>query len=179
MRVAVLGFGSVWRWRIGKDPNDAKRFVRAAYYNTTGVQVRGVIRTRPEIAGHTRFNGVGGFNPNFPTRMINQVFDCEEPCNWQGQVKVLFKRLLSEPEPPDFYLVVVTHEQTGRMSVGDQGWKSESALLISFSEWHDQQEAMFLMPAYSWIRSKLGTFVLEPPPSAPWSAILRLSTSSQ
>lgn len=179
MRVAVLGFGSVWRRRIGKDPNDAKRFVRAAYYNTTGVQVRGVIRARPEIVGHARFNGVGGFNPNFPIRMINQVFDCEEPCIWQGQVKVLFKQLLSDPEPPDFYMVVVTHEQTAHMNVGDQGWKSENTLLISLSEWHDQQEAMFLMPAYSWIRTKLGTFVLEPPPSAPWSAILRLSTSSQ
>src|SRR5260370_34986904 len=128
MRVAVLGFGSVWRWRIGKDPNDAKRFVRAAYYNTTGVQVRGVIRTRPEIAGHTRFNGVGGFNPNFPTRMINQVFDCEEPSIWQEQVKVLFKRLLSEPEPPDFYLVVATHQQTVKIIVGDQGRHTEPPL---------------------------------------------------
>ncbi len=178
MRVAVLGFGSVWRRRIGKDPNDAKRFVRAAYYNTTGVQVRGVIRTRPEIVGHARFNGVGGFNPNYPSRMINQVFDCEEPCIWQGQIKVLFKHLLSGPEPPDYYLVVVTHLETGHMAVGDHDWKSESALLISFSEWHDQQEAMLLMPAFSWLRSKLGAFVLEPLPRAPWSAILRLSTSS-
>jgi hypothetical protein len=178
MRVAVLGFGSVWRWRIGKDPSDPKRFVRAAYYNTTGVSVRGLIRTRPEIVGHARFNGVGGFNPNYPSQMINQVFDCEEPCIWQGQVKVLFKQLLSELDPPDYYLVVVTHVLTGHMAVGDQGWKSENALLISLSEWHDQQEAMFLMPAYSWLRSKLGTFVLEPHARAPWSAVLRLSTSS-
>lgn len=178
MRVAVLGLGSVWRRRVGKNPDDARRFVRSAYYNTTGVQVRGLIRTRPKIKGHARFNGVGGFNPNYPKRMINQVFDCEEPCIWQGQVKVLFKWLLDHPEPPDYYLVVVTHEQIGHMAVGNTGWKSENALLISFSEWHDQQEAMFLMPAYAWLRSKLGTFVLEAPPRGPWSAVLQLSASS-
>ena len=70
---------------------------------------------------------------------------------------MLFKRLLDHPEPPDYYLVVVTHERTGYMPVGDAGWKSENTLLISFSEWHDQQEAMFLMPAYAWRR--------KPPPT--------------
>ena len=28
MRVSVLGFGSVWRRRLGKDPGDPKRFAR-------------------------------------------------------------------------------------------------------------------------------------------------------
>ena len=41
MRVSVLGFGCVWRRRLGKDPGDPKRFARAAYYNTTGIAVGG------------------------------------------------------------------------------------------------------------------------------------------
>ena len=47
-------------------------------------------------------------------------------------------------------------------------------MLISFSEWHDQQEAMLLMPPFAWLRSNLGTFFLEPSTVRPWTARLRL-----
>ena len=76
--------------RIRDNPT---RFARAAYYNTTGVPVNGTIRTRTKVAGHARFNSVGGFDPNFPQRMINRVFECDEPCVWQGQNKILFKSI--------------------------------------------------------------------------------------
>ncbi len=178
MRVAVLGFGSVWRRRFGKDINDPKRFLRSAYYNTTGVIVRGHIRTRPKLIGHVRFNGVGGFDPNYPSRMFNRVFECQDPCIWQGQFKVLFKHLLPYPEPPDNYLVAVTQNNAGHMTVDTDGWKSDNALLISFSEWRDQQEALLLMPPYSWLTTQVGTFVLEPSPTQPWLATLRLSSAS-
>ena len=91
MVVAITGLGSVWRRRFGKNPNNPTRFARAAYYNTTGVPVNGTIRTRTKVAGHARFNSVGGFDPNYPQRMINRVFECDEPCVWQGQNKILFK----------------------------------------------------------------------------------------
>ncbi len=97
MLVTVTGFGSVWRRRFGKNQSDPRRFARAAYFNTTGVQVDGKVRTRPRIVGHVRFNSVGGFDPNYPLRMINSVFECAEPCIWHGQNKVLFKRMLSAP----------------------------------------------------------------------------------
>jgi len=90
MRVSILGFGSVCGDGRAKT-RDPKRFARAAYYNTTGVAVSGKLRTRPRIVGHVRFNGVGGFNPNCPARMIGRAFECEEPCVWQGQNKMLFK----------------------------------------------------------------------------------------
>ncbi len=178
MRVAVLGFGSVWRRRFGKDVNDPKRFLRSAYYNTTGVTVGGHIRTRPKLIGHVRFNGIGGFDPDCPARMLNRVFECEHPCIWQGQFKVLFKYLLPHPEPPDYYLVAATQNNMGHVSVDAEGWKSDNALLISFSEWRDQQEALLLMPAYSWLTTQVGTFVLEPSPTHPWLATLRLSPVS-
>jgi hypothetical protein len=174
MLVTVTGFGSVWRRRFGKDQSDPKLFARAAYFNTTGVPINGEIRTRPKIVGHVRFNGAGGFNPNHPLGMINSVFECAEPCIWQGQNKVLFKRLLSAPQPPDCFLVVVRASEIGHLDVGSPAWRSEGTLLISFSECRNQQEAMLLMPQDGWLRTDLGRFVLRPFISWPWSARLQL-----
>jgi len=87
--------------------------VQAAYYNTIGVEVAGSLRQRPQITGYARFNGRGGFNANHPSRMLNRVFECAEPCVWLGQNKLLFRRMLSAPERPDGFLVVVRPELTG------------------------------------------------------------------
>jgi hypothetical protein len=174
MVVSITGLGSVWRRRFGKDPDDPRRFARTAYYNTTGVPVDGTIRPRLKVAGHARFNSIGGFNPNYPERMINRVFECDEPCVWQGQNKVLFKYMLGTPREPDFFLVVARQSEIGRLHVGDSRWKSDDGLLISFSEWHDEQESMLLLPAYDWIRSDVGTFTLQPMAGRPWVGSLKL-----
>lgn len=176
MLVTITGFGSVWRRRSGKNEHDPRTCARAAYFNTTGVPVNGKIRTRPKVPGHVRFNDVGGFNPNRPLGMINTVFECAEPCVWQGQNKVLFERRLSAPQQPDYYLVVVRACEIGHLEVGSSAWRSEGTLLVSFSECRDQQEAMLLMPPGSWIRSALGTFVLRSFISWPWSARLQLAS---
>ena len=178
MLTSVTGFGSVWRQRFGKGGNGLNQLSRTAYYNTTGVTVNGVIRTRPKIIGHIRFNGVGGFNPNYPSRMIGRVFECGDPCIWEEQNKVLFKRIVPRPQRPDCFLVAIRSEQVGRFDLTRPTWKSDDSLLISFSEWHDQQEIMLLMPAYAWLRSDLGTFFLEPLASRPWTAQLRLELSA-
>ena len=176
MLVTITGFGSVWRRRFGKNENDPKRFARAAYFNTTGVPVNGHIRTRPKIVGHVRFNGVGGFDPSHPMAMINSVFECAEPCVWNGQNKVLFERRLPSPEQPDYFLVAVRAAEVGRFDLGSPAWRSEGTLLISFSECRDQQEAMLLMPPGSWLRTVLGRFELKPFVSWPWSARLQLES---
>ncbi len=172
MLVTITGFGSVWRRRFGTHESDPKRFVRAAYFNTTGVPVNGTIRTRPKIAGHVRFNGAGGFDPNRTMAMINSVFECAEPCVWNGQNKVLFERMLTVPQQPDYFLVVVRAADVGRLDVGSPAWRSEDTLLISFSECCDQQEAMLLMPAGSSLRTDSGRLELRPFVSWPWSARL-------
>ena len=177
MLVAVTGFGTVWRHRFGKDWDDARRFARAVYYNTTGVVVRGNVRQRPQICGYARFDAVGGFNPNFPTRMISRVFECAEPSVWMGYNKLLFKRMVTVGEVPDCFLVVVRPELTGTLAVGTAGWRSSDTWLLSFSQCVQQQEAMLLMPAHSWIRSQFGRFVLEPSERQPWMARLVLSVS--
>jgi hypothetical protein len=177
MLVTITGFGSVWRRRFGKNENEPRRFARAAYFNTTGVPIKGRARTRPKIVGHVRFNGVGGFDPNHPLAMLNSVFECAEPCVWQGQNKLLFKRMLPTPQQPDYFLVVVRSAEVGHVEVGSLAWRSEGTLLISFSECRGKQEAMLLMPADSWLRTDLGKFVLRPFVSWPWSARLQLESA--
>lgn len=178
MVVTVTGLGSVWRRRFDKDPDDPQRFARAAYYNTTGVPVDGKIRTRPRVAGYARFNSPGGFDPNYPNRMIGRVFQCDEPCVWQGQNKILFKHTLVAPREPDRFLVVTRQSEIGRLHIGDSKWMSENGLLISFSECQDEQECMLLLPAFGRIRSDIGTFILQPLRFRPWIAQLQLALSS-
>ena len=168
MLVAVTGFGSVWRWRLRKSSGHPQCLSESAYYNTTGVRVSGSVRQRPKIVGYARFNGRGGFDPNHPARMINRVFECADPCVWQGQNKLLFKRQLPSHERPDGFLVVARPELTGALKVGNTNWRSADSWLIAFSECRGQQEAMLLMPAYGWIRAELGKFVMEPVMGRPW-----------
>src|SRR6516225_5394539 len=87
--------------------NTCRIHAGSRYYNTTGVKVSGTIRQRPQIVGYARFNGLGGFDPNHPSRLFNRVFECVDPCVWQGQNKLLFKRMLNAPAKPDGFLMVV------------------------------------------------------------------------
>jgi hypothetical protein len=173
MLISVLGFGSVWSRRAPC----GERAAGAAYYNTTGIVVDGKIRNRPRVYGVARFNGRGGFRPDWTARMIAKVFDCEPPCVWSGHNKVLFKRILDRPVRPDAYLVALTAEQTGGIDThGASSWSHSDVQVISFSECGDRQELMLVMPAYAWIRGRLGTFFLEPTLRKPWVARLVLSS---
>lgn len=161
MRVAVTGFGSVWRHRLGKGDAHA-RPTRPVYYNTTGVLVHGNVRQRPRISGYARFDTIGGFDPNHTSRMIGRVFECAEPTVWMGSNKLLFRRILMKGECPDRHLVVAKSAVLGRLAVGKQDWRSPDAWLLSLSESAGQQEALLLMSTGQWIRTSLGRFVLEP-----------------
>lgn len=172
MLVGVTGFGSVWRRRVEGDESD--RYSRTAYFNTTGVMVNGRIVRHRKIAGHARFNGAGGFNANYPNRMIGKVFACDEPCVWNGQNKVFFSHIVQTPVQPDCFLVVVRSQEFGRLHVGTEGWKSEESFLISFSEWRYQQEEMLLMYCGNWVQTDLGRLVLVRDDQAPWHARLKL-----
>jgi len=178
MMVAITGLGSVWRRRLRRNADDPRRFARAAYFNTTGVLVNGVIRTRARVVGHARFNAVGGFDPNCPQRMVKRVFECAEPCDWQGQNKILFKCVLHAPRQPDCFLVVGRQSEIGRVQIGTSAWKSDNGLLIALSECGAAQEIMLLLPAGGWIRTDIGKFTLQPMAARPWMARLQLTCIS-
>jgi hypothetical protein len=176
MLVSVTGFGSIWRRRIREGEIDRRRFAHASYFNTTGVFVNGRLIRHRKIAGHVRLDGISGFNPNYPNRGIGKVFECTEPCVWQGQNKILVRRMLHPAVIPDYFLVVTRSAEVGRLDLTSGEWKSENSLLISFSERDRQQEAMLLMPGQASLRTELGTFILEPFASHPWTAHLLLET---
>lgn len=162
MLVAVAGFGSVWRQRLGKQVHEGGRAAGPVYYNTTGIAGNGYVRQRPQICGYARFDAVGGFDPNHLSRMINRVFECAEPSVWMECNKLLFRRMLKAGQRPDFFLMIARSNLTGQLAVGTEGWRSADTWLISFSECRGQQEAMLLMPVRAWIRTGFGIFVLEP-----------------
>jgi hypothetical protein len=83
--------------------------------------------------------------------------------------------MLTAPEKPDGFLVVVRPELTGFLKVGCTDWRSPDSWLIAFSECRGRQEAMLLMAAHGWIQTQLGRFVLEPLPERPWNARLVLA----
>ena len=177
MLVGVTGFGSVWRHRLGKQMDQGVRMAQPVYYNTTGVVVNGAIHQRPRICGYARFDAVGGFDSNHPSRMIGRVFECAEPFVWMGYNKLLFRRIVKECEHPERFLVVARSSRIGQVAVGTEDWRSADVWLLSFSECVNQQETMLLMPAGGWIRSSFGQFTLEPSQQPPWIAQLVLGTS--
>lgn len=163
MRIAVNGFGSIWSRRLGRDRESMTRDTAdAAFYNTTGVPVGGKIRARSRVYGAARFNGSGGFTPHHPARMLNCVFECAEPCTRTNANQVLFARLAAESAHPDFYLVTVRSAATGWLDRESESWKARGCFLISFSESDLHQEALLLMPRYSWVRGSCGVYVMEP-----------------
>jgi hypothetical protein len=150
------------------------RLTQPVYYNTTGVLVNGNLRQRPQICGHARFDTVGGFDPNHPSRMKDHVFECAEPSVWMGYNKLLFRRILKNSERPDRFLVVVRSDLVGQLAIGTESCRSSDTWLLSFSECAREQEAMLLMPLGGWIRSSIGRFALETSELGTWAARLAL-----
>ena len=175
MRVAVLGFGSVWRHRLGKLDVHG-HLTGAVYYNTTGVLVRDRVRQRPQICGYARFDTIGGFDPNHPSTMIGRVFECTEPSVWMGFNKLLFRRILKAGERADSFLVVARSAVFGQLAIGKEDWRSTETWLLSFSECAGQQEALLLMPVGAWLRTDIGHFILECQGKPSWVGRLLLQT---
>lgn len=179
MLVTLQGFGSIWERRPQRQVGDSTKFLGAAYYNTTGVVVNGKVRYRWRIGGKIRFNSTGGFNPNYPSRALNRVFECEVPePRPDGWDQILFKTVLRHPARPDAYLFVAMPQKTGRIDFASPFWKAAGVQVVSFSEDGDQQQAMLLMPAYSWVQGELGTFFAEPSARRPWAAVLAMGRAA-
>ena len=167
MLISVLGFGSLWSSK--RNPREA-----TAYFNTTGLMVNGRFKNRSRLYGVVRFNSAGGFAADRMDAMLSKVFECEPPSAWNGERRVLCRRLLAAGERPDAYLVAVTSNETGGVDC-HVAWHHKDVHVVSFSECKDQQEVMLVMPAYTWIRGHVGTFFLEPDRVRPWRGGLILS----
>ena len=167
MLVGLEGFGSIWSVRMKLDS------APVAFYNTTGLLIDGRLRHRSRIFGDVRFNEIGGFNWREIERNIGRVFETGNPADPESRT-LLLHHLLSPPPIPECFLFAVTSDRTGNLPIEDDGWKSDAVTLLSLSQANDQQEALLLMRAHSWIRGRLGRFIVEPRDDKPWRAFLKL-----
>jgi hypothetical protein len=165
MIIGLEGFGSVWSTRIGTSRE------RTAFYNTTGIAQDGKLRHRSLLFGQLRFNAVGGFNPQHIEANVGRVFE-SAGLSIGDRRCLLLHHLLNRPLQPDYYLFRVLPESTGEIRMDQSGWKSEGVVLISLSQFREQQEAMLLLPVHGWIRTGLGRFAAEPSQDRPWRASL-------
>jgi hypothetical protein len=161
MLVKVLSFGSNWWSRFGRDVDDPHRFTRhAAYYNSTGVRCGGKVRRHWITSGLVRFNGVGDFNPNFPERAIGRTFVCSDLTYALGGNRLLFKSKAAKSAAPEWYLVVISAAEYGRINFTSSVWKSVFSLVIAASELRDKQEFMLLMKPGDWVQTSTGFWQL-------------------
>jgi len=175
MSVKILGFGSNWWTRFGHDSNDACRYTRrAAYYNSAGVRCGRKIKRHWVLPGLIRFNGIGDFDPHFPSRAIGETFWCSDLAFAYGGNRILFVRRAPKTAIPDHYLVVVSSKRLGVFDFDDPCWKSEITQPISVSQLRERQEAMLLMREGEWVRNSLGIWRLMPCPSLPLGVALQL-----
>lgn len=162
MLVKILGFGSSWWVRFGRDPHDRYRYTRhAAYFNSAGVRCGNKVRRHWILPGLIRFNGVGDFNPQFPSRSVGETFECADLTFACGGNRLLFLRKAASSVPPDYYLIGVSSDRCGPFNFAEPGWKSESVMPIAVSCLGDKQEAMLLMKPLDFVRSSLGIWQLK------------------
>jgi len=174
MLVKILGFGSNWWARFGRDPHDRYRYTRhAAYFNSTGVRYGNKMRRYWVVPGLIRFNGEGDFNPHFPSRAVGEIFECTDLVFALGGNRVLFRRKVAKSCRPDYFLLVISSDRFGALRFeGADG--SGSLIPIAVSQIGEKQEAMFLMKAGDWVRSALGVWQLTVAPNLRHGATLRL-----
>jgi hypothetical protein len=175
MLVKIMGFGSNWWARFGRDPLDRYRYSRhAAYFNSTSVRCGMKMRRHWIVPGLIRFNGVGDFNPQFPNRAIGKTFECTDLVFALGGNRVLFARKAGRSNPPDYFLVIVSSDRFGGFDFDDAAWRSQSVTPIAVSRLRDKQEAMLLMKPVDWVRTTLGFWQLRLASNLPYGASLEL-----
>ena len=175
MLVKVLHFGCNWWARFGSDRTDPLAFTRhAAYYNSTGIQCGSKIRRHWIVPGLIRFNGASDFHPDLPSRSLGHTFLSSDPDFLFGGNRLLLRKKMSDREPPDRYLVVVSRQIHGRMDFASPAWKGPSVVLIAASQLRQVQEAMLLMKPGDWVRTMCGMWQLSVSTSSRFGAALVL-----
>src|ERR1043165_5754822 len=161
MLVKILGFGSNWWARFGRDLHDRYRFTRrAAYFNSTGLRSGSKVRRYWIVPGLLRFNGVGDFNPQLPERSVGATFECAELTFACGGNRLLFVRRIRNCALTDYYLLALASERCGAFDCRNSGWKSESVVPIAVSQHRDRAEALLLMRLGDWVKTSLGIWQL-------------------
>ena len=178
MLVTLMDFGSIWEIRR-RTVSSSAGTDRTAFFNTTGLRVKETLSYRWKAGGKVRWNSASMFDPHLAQRSLNKVWECDEPtiCS-RGWVQMLCRRKLPAPEVPAFYLFRLATSRLGRINFRSESWCSPDVQVISISEGKVrgsvEQEALVLMPKYSWIQSSIGIFYAQSTKQF-WSGSLILS----
>lgn len=163
MLVMVIGFGSSWWARFGRDRNDPYRFTRhAAYFNSTGVTCGSRIQRYWVVPGLLRFNGIGDFTPDCPNRCVGKTFECADLTFAFGGNRLLFLRKSRDAAAPDYYLVAISGNQHGYFDPTVTAWKSETVIAVAISQFREKCEALLLMQPGDWVKTALGRWQVKP-----------------
>lgn len=181
MLVTLIGFGSIWEvWQRATHSDQGEE--QTAFFNTTGIGGSEKAKYKWKTGGKLRFNSGSQFNPHFPARSLNKVWECREPgvCE-RGWIQMLCWRQLPKPERPDYYLFRLATSRIGLIDFRSKTWCSSDIQVISISEGKIggtvEQETLVLMRPHSWVRSIVAVFCAEPAEQF-WSAQLRPTFSS-
>src|SRR6185437_5048852 len=157
MLVKILGFGSNWWARFGRQPDDPWRFTRhATYHNSSGISCGRKVRRHWLVPGLIRFNGVGGFDPHFPNRSIGKIFCSPGPVFTSEGNRLLLGDRNNRNEAPDYFLAVVSSERHGVIDFSNAHSISDNVVVLAVSELREKQEAILLMQAGSWLHTSIG-----------------------
>jgi hypothetical protein len=172
MLIGVEGFGSIWVRKPGPD-----RW-HDAYLNTTGVPCRGRLRYRTRVSGMVRYHCIGGFNPQSISRNCGRVFECRKGMQEvQGSRRLLLDRTVPRADRVDAFLMATSSRDVDRTDWESPTSRSATATLVALSEFAGEQEALWLMTPYSWIRTSRGVFLAKVRRHAPLRASLELVSS--
>ncbi len=163
MLIAIHSFGSVWSSRLQTG--------RIAYYNTTGVLVGNTLRHRSCSYGYVRMNATLGFRPETSHRMVNRVFKCDPPVDWNGRRRLFLRCAVPASAVPELYLIALDSDNIGQIDRRGS-WICDHGSVLSFSEGNGKQQVLVLLPAYGWIQSAAGTKYVVPQIGRPSEIVL-------
>ncbi len=163
MLIAIHSFGSIWSSR--------RETGRTAYYNTTGVLVGSTFRHRSCVYGYVRLNATLGFSSKTSARMVNRVFECHPPEEWNGKRKLFLRGVVHGSAAPDLYLIALDSGNVGEVD-RRRPWLCDQGSVLSFSDGNGKQQALVLLPAYGWFETATGTRYVLPRNGRPSEAVL-------
>jgi|GEM_PF-576080 len=158
--VQIVCFGSAWWVRPGADRLDSQRYGRhAAYFNSTGIQIRGKIHTAGPVRGLIRFNATSGLNARRTRDNIGAVFSFTEVEKYRETNRLLALRRMPGGAAVTHFLISLRSFLYGTVSL-NTGWHSSDVEVIAVSRYRGQQELLLLLTHESVLRTSLGDWKL-------------------
>lgn len=151
MIVQVVSLGSLWL---------TSRHNPRTVWNTTGVTVNGMLRSRAHTYGLVRLSAAEAQRLSADRGRGAARWLGSDVSIRNGARTIHLQRPACKRAQPDRYLVALGSGLLGRL--GPDSWDTATTQLLSFSECAGEQEVLLLLPAFGWVRGSTGFAVLTP-----------------